>query len=282
MEQEEICLQKEGTAEGYLGVDITTSIDGHIHLTESKLLLKQHLCQRASTAILPVACGTINYESIAGILLYLSGHTCPYTFSPTKRHEQALVRIGRYLKGTIHDGIRFDPCNDLNLDCYPDADVAGLEKHEHAEDPHCVRSRTGYVVTLAGCPVIWASKLQTEIALSTMEAEYIALSTACGDLFPLMDKLTELTNILDLPFTPGSHMHVHIHEDNVGALTLGKLEPRRMTPRSKHYALNNIFGFGNILVLVILTLSKFHLQTNWEISSPKVSPCMLLKTCKSS
>ena len=31
-------------------------------------------------------------------------------------------------------------------------------------------------------------------------------------------------------------MHVRIHEDNVGALTLGKLEPRRMTPRSKHYA----------------------------------------------
>ena len=31
-------------------------------------------------------------------------------------------------------------------------------------------------------------------------------------------------------------MHVRIHEDNVGALTLGKLEPWRMTPHSKHYA----------------------------------------------
>ncbi len=51
-----------------------------------------------------------------------------------------------------------------------------------------------------------------------------------------MDKLIELTSVLNLPFTPGSNMHVPIHEDNAGALILGKLEPRRMTPRSKHYA----------------------------------------------
>ena len=119
---------------------------------------------------------------------------------------------------------------------HPDADFAGLWSHEKADDPHCVRSRTGFVITLAHCPVIWASKLQTEIALSTMEAEYIALSTSCRDLFPLMDKLVELTTILNLPFTPGSNMHVRIHEDNVGTLILGKLEPRRMTPRSKPYA----------------------------------------------
>ena len=35
---------------------------------------------------------------------------------------------------------------------------------------------------------------------------------------------------------PESQMHIEIHEDNVDALTLGKLEPRRMTPRSNHYA----------------------------------------------
>lgn len=78
--------------------------------------------------------------------------------------------------------------------------------------------------------------MQTEIALSTMEAEYIALSTSCRDLFPLIDKLSEITDVFHLPFSPGSTMHVRIHEDNVGALTLGKLEPHRMTPRSKHYA----------------------------------------------
>lgn len=78
--------------------------------------------------------------------------------------------------------------------------------------------------------------MQTEIALSTMEAEYIALSMACRDLFPVIDKLDEITSILNLPFKPGSNMHIRIHEDNAGTLVLGKLEPRRMTPRSKHYA----------------------------------------------
>lgn len=94
----------------------------------------------------------------------------------------------------------------------------------------------GFVITLANCPIIWASKMQTEIALSTMEAEYIALSMACRDLFPVIDKLDEITSILNLPFKPGSNMHIRIHEDNAGTLVLGKLEPRRMTPRSKHYA----------------------------------------------
>ncbi len=51
-----------------------------------------------------------------------------------------------------------------------------------------------------------------------------------------MDKLVELADMLGLPFQPGSNIHVRVHEDNAGALVLGQLEPRRMTPRSKHYA----------------------------------------------
>ena len=255
----EICLRREGTAEGYLGVDIKT-VNGQIMLTQrglsecilDELGLDKHTssCKTpAESAALPKdiggkpASGTINYASVVGMLLYLSGHKRPdlsfavhqcarYTFAPTWRHETALLRIGRYLHGTIDKGILFNP----SVDCYPDSDFAGLWKHENANDPHCVRSRTGYVITLANCPVTWASKMQTEIALSTMEAEYIALSTSCRELFPLIDKLTEITGLLNLPFTPGSTMHVRIHEDNVGALTLGKLEPRRMTPRLKHYA----------------------------------------------
>ena len=263
MQKDDICLRREGTAEGYLGIDIR-SVNGQLHLTQSGLSqrilnalgLSKHSnsCPTpADTAPLPrdtdgdPASGTINYASVVGMLLYLSGHSRPdlsfavhqcarYTFAPTKRHEKALLRIGHYLKGTVDKGLILQPSDALHLDCYPDADFAGMWKHEDSNDPHCVRSRTGYVITLANCPIIWASKMQTEIALSTMEAEYIALSTACRDLFPLMDKLVEITTILDLPFAAGSNMHIRIHEDNAGALVLGKLEPRRMTPRSKHYA----------------------------------------------
>eukprot|EP00804_Cyclotella_cryptica_P007267 CCRYP_017868-RA/>CCRYP_017868-RA protein AED:0.22 eAED:0.06 QI:0/0/0/1/1/1/2/0/1188 len=85
--------------------------------------------------------------------------------------------------------------------------------------------------------VLWKSRLQTEIALSTMEAEYVALSTACKDLFPLVDLISELSKAVGLDVSAVANMHIKVHEDNVGALTLAGLEPRRMTPRSKHYAI---------------------------------------------
>ena len=70
-----------------------------------------------------------------------------------------------------------------------------------------------------------------------MESEYVALSQSCKDLFPVMDLVREIGTFFDLPVKDKARFHIRIHEDNVGALTLGKLEPRRMTPRSKHYAI---------------------------------------------
>ncbi|KAL7523914.1 hypothetical protein ACHAWF_000747 [Thalassiosira exigua] len=135
-------------------------------------------------------------------------------------------------------GFVLDPSDDLTINCYPDADFAGLWGHEHPQDPHCTRSRTGYVITLAGCSTLWRSKLQTEIVLSTMEVEYVALSTACRDLFSTMDLVKEIGQHFGLPVQDKSRFHVRVHEDNVGALLLGQLEPYCycMTPRSKHYA----------------------------------------------
>ena len=65
------------------------------------------------------------------------------------------------------------PTETLNIKAYPDADFAGLCGYEDNNDSVCVRSRTGFVITVANCPVLWSSKLQTETAMSTMEAEVI-------------------------------------------------------------------------------------------------------------
>ena len=99
-------------------------------------------------------------------------------------HEDAIKWICRYLAGTRNQGIKFKPTMNPTLDCYVDADFAGLWGQEDNEDTICVRSRTGYVLLFGGCPVLWVSKLQTEVALSTTEAEYIALSQAMQDLIP--------------------------------------------------------------------------------------------------
>jgi hypothetical protein len=108
-----------------------------------------------------------------------------------------LKQIGWYLKGTIKNGLILNPSNTFEIDCYPDADFAGLWTRDNKHDPHCMRSCTSYVICLANCPVIWKSKRQTEIALSTMEAKYVALTSSCRDLFPLIDITKELSSTYD-------------------------------------------------------------------------------------
>jgi hypothetical protein len=70
-----------------------------------------------------------------------------------------------------------------------------------------------------------------------MEAEYVALSTSCCNLFPLIDVTREISQAFSIELLDTAQMHVKIHEDDVGALALGKLEPRHKTPRSKHYTI---------------------------------------------
>jgi hypothetical protein len=213
-----VSICKEGTAEGFLGVEISreeTESGPIITLLQRGLakrivdalgLCSQYttaLCTPAAASPLPKdidgepASGTFNYPAVFGMMLYLCGHSRPdiafavhqcarYTFKPTRRHELALIRIGRYLKGTLDKGLIMQPCHEPRIDCYPDADFAGLYGYEDSQDPHCARSRTGYIILAFNCPVLWRSKLQTEIAFSTMEAEYVSLSTACKDFFPVI------------------------------------------------------------------------------------------------
>ena len=87
---------------------------------------------------------------------------------------------------------------------------------------------------------MWQSKLQTETALSTMEAEVVALAHSCRELFPIIDLAKAVVLSLLLGVNPAT-MKVSIHEDNAGALVLGQTLPPQFTPRSKHYALKTIW-----------------------------------------
>ena len=117
-------------------------------------------------------------------------HQCArYTHSPKMSHKNALKKIGRYLKGTLYNELILNPSNELKINCYPDADFSGLWNRDDVQDLHCIRCRTGYVINFADGPVLCKSRLQTEIALSPMEVEYVALSTSCQDLFPLITSL---------------------------------------------------------------------------------------------
>jgi hypothetical protein len=198
-------------AEGYLRVDIQQQDGDKISLLQKgltkKIITALGLDSKYSTPVnTPTemaalgcdingkeASGNINYASAVGMLVYLvhsqpdisfATHQCAcYTHAPKQSHEGALKQIGRYLKGTLKNGLILAQSNDFKINCYPDTDFADLWLRDDKQDPHCVRSRTGYVICLADCPVLWKSKLQTEIALSTMESKHVALSTSCHDLF---------------------------------------------------------------------------------------------------
>jgi hypothetical protein len=183
------------------------------------------------------------YSSVVGMLLYLSSNSRPdiqfavhqcarFTHCPKKSHAEAVKRICRYLQGTREKGLIFNLEQEMKLDCYVDADFAGLWRYEDDQDPVCVKSRTGYVITLAGCPCLWVSKLQTEIALSTLEAEYIALSTTMRDLLPMRRMLHEIGTKLKLPYVNQGMLHSTVFEDNNGAL--GLATSPKLTPRTRH------------------------------------------------
>ena len=106
-----------------------------------------------------------NYTSVVGMLKYLQGHSrlditfsvsqvARYTHSPRRLHELALERIGQYLKGTLDKGLILQPKEAFEVDCYVDSDFAGLWPHEDKLDTIYVKSRPGYIICLADCPLV--------------------------------------------------------------------------------------------------------------------------------
>jgi len=135
------------------------------------------------------------------MLTYLSTSTCPdisfaihqyacFCSAPKHSHELAVRCIARYWKGIRDRGYILKPSSTHhNIDCYVDADFAGLWSPQISSDPISAKSQTGYVITFPSCPVLWTLKLQTEIALHTTEAEHVAMSQAAQDLLPMYDIL---------------------------------------------------------------------------------------------
>ena len=89
------------------------------------------------------------------------------------------------LKRTKTKGILLHSTHKLTVDCFVYVDFTGQWNVKDPHDPICVKSQMGYVLMVGKSPVHWVSNLQSEVAVSMMEAEYIALSTTMWDLIPL-------------------------------------------------------------------------------------------------
>ena len=157
-----------------------------------------------------------------------------FTHDPRESHAIAVKRIVRYLIATRDKGLIFKPSTDWKLDCHVDADFCGLWGSVDPNDPIVSKSRTGYIITLGGCPLVWKSTLQHETSLSTMMAEYVALSTAMRELLPLKRLVKTIAKVVTGDENVVVTTKSDVFEDNNGALTLATLP--RITPQSKFFA----------------------------------------------
>ena len=256
-------LEIEDSVSGFLGVLIQPDhANGTITLTQPFLAKKivdmldiGHLSPVSTPAIEVLTMdkdgdppnGVYSYKAVCGMLLYLKGHSrpdiglsvsqcCRFTHNTKRSHEKALERIGQYLKGTLDKGLVLRPTPEsIHIDAYVDSDFAGLALKEDRSDPTSVKSRTGFVLNVANCPVVWSSKLQHQIATSSTHAEYIGLSSAMKEIIPLGNLLCTVSQAVGLPEDFNTTFKTTVWEDNNGCRTIANLEPGRFTPASKWY-----------------------------------------------
>ena len=262
-EQHHMTLEVEDSVAGFLGVHIERDQNGTITLTQKGLIDRiieaLHIENLPGVDTPATEClgkdplgdapnCTFNYASVIGMLWYVYGHSRPdlgfavsqaarFTFQPKRSHELALIRIGQYLKKTRDKGLVIKPMsmNKFAMDVYVDSDFLGIYGKEERTDIDNVRSRGGHVFLVNGCPIIWQSKLIDAVCLSTMMAEYYALSIAMREVLPLRALVRTVAAGLKIDSDVQTNFKVTVWEDNMGCLTLANLDPGQTTPRSKFY-----------------------------------------------
>jgi hypothetical protein len=252
----------EGEIDDYLGVKVTQPTKDTIELRQphliQQILDEVGMLPQSKTKDKAALSSTIlrryldgspfqekwDYRRIIGKLNFLEKstrpeiayavHQCaPFAINPRESHANAIKYLCRYLLGTKDKGIILRPDITKSFEVHADCDFAGnWNKEDAMNDPSTAKSRTGYVISYAGCPIIWASKLQTEVVLSTTESEYVGLSESLRIAIVMMNLLKEMQEQgVDVPKT-NPVVYCKLFEDNAGAIHLAKVP--KMHPRMRH------------------------------------------------
>ena len=259
-----LAITVEGDLADFLGVNIERRSNGTIHMTQPHLIdqilddlrlndnsVKDKGTPAASSKLLtrhsdsPRFDNSFNYRSVIGKLNYLEKatrsdisfavHQCArFVSDPRKEPGDAVRWLGRYLKGTRTMGTILKPMSGKDLEVFVDASFCGdwCPKEQAASDRDTARSWHGYIIRYPGCPLLWKSQLQTEIALSSTESEYTGLSYALRDAIPIMELLKEMKKQGFPIETAQAKAHCQVFEDNSGALEMAKVH--KYWPRTKH------------------------------------------------
>ena len=193
----------------FLGLEVSSSTNGYYltqakytsnlisraSITNSKIVdtpikynchLNSHDGQSLSDATLYIQhVGSLIYLTVTRLDISYAVHVVSqFMAAPRFPHYDAILKILRYMKGTIFDGLHFLSHSSLTLQAYSNADWAG--------DPTDCRSTTGYCFLLGDSLISWRSKKQTVVARSSIKAEYRALTATIVELIWLCLLLQDL------------------------------------------------------------------------------------------
>jgi hypothetical protein len=91
---------------------------------------------------------------------------------PKQSHGKAILYLVCYLKKTCNLGLKFKPDSKNGFECYCDTDCSEYWNKEFATiDSSTAKSQNGWIIFYAGCLLSWASKLQSQVALTTTKAK---------------------------------------------------------------------------------------------------------------
>ena len=216
-------LEDQGHPVDYVGVNIKKQGDGSYEFMQpmltQKIIEDVRLGPRTTKKHIPMCAQRLIhhhldspphdeskflYQSVIGKLNYIYQFTWPeilyavhqcarFSSNPRKEHTFVVEYIGRYLKGTSELGLSFSPDISKSFEFFADADYCGNWSRSFVNtDPSTAKSRSVWIITYVGCPIIWASKLQTHVATFTTMDEYIAMSSALRYVIPIMELMDEL------------------------------------------------------------------------------------------
>jgi len=211
----------------------------------------------------------VPYASAVGSLMYAMVCTRPdiahavgtvsrFLSNPGREHWNAVKWILRYLCGTTSLRLCFGG-DKPTLVGYTDSDMAG--------DIDSRKSTSGYLIKFAGGAVAWQSKLQRCVALSTTEAEFIAITEACKELLWMKKFLQELGFVQDKYF---------LFCDSQSAIHLGKNST--FHSRSKHIDVR-YHWIRDVLDVRLLELAKVHTDDNGANMMTKTLSRLKFEAC---
>ena len=263
---EEVALTDLGDANWFLGVRIRRSSDnGSVLLDQNQYLERSFQDLRIPTGRqiqTPMSLNSkndmkknngkataselYNFQRLVGKYIFFSCMTrcdtaqatsqmARFMCNPSPQHHQHMLRIPQYLSGCSEKGLLYEK-NHRHLNDFGNYGFDCAVDSSFGDNFNTAKSTTGYVIFMAGSPVIWKSKFQSTVSTLTCEAEYAALFDASKDCAWLRSFLTELDQM-----PPGP---IPILEDNTGAIKWAKDDAmasgRRHVRIEYHYVVQEV------------------------------------------